>query len=95
MRRTVIAIRRRRGRDGGQDGQPRGATRVLAHQAVWVGAAEITLFVFVEVSGLYDAREEDCDGHRQGDAPADADVQEGTWKRSHTLTAVASGYEPV
>ena len=54
-----------------------------------VRTAKISLLVFVIVRGLRDAREQDGDGHPQSDSPADPDLREGTWNRTHTLRTVA------
>jgi hypothetical protein len=95
MRRMVIATRRQRGGNGGQDGQRGGASCVLAQHAMRVGPAEISLLVLVVVRGLRSAREQNGNAHRQSDAPADPDVREGTWERTHTLPAVASRYDAI
>lgn len=83
MRRMVIAIKGRGGGNGGQDRQRGRAACILAHEAVWVGATEISLLVLVVVPGLRNAGEQDRDGHRQGDAPAHPDLREGPWERAH------------
>jgi len=95
MRRRVVAIRGRGGGDGGQDRQRGRATCVLAQEAVWVGAAEVSLLVLVVVRSLRNAREQDGDGHRQGDAPADPELREGPWKRAHTPRAGVLRCDPI
>jgi len=80
-------MRGRGGGNGGQDRQRGRAACVLAQEAVWVGAVEVSLLVLVVVRRLRNAREQDGDGHCQGDAPADPELREGLRKRTHTPRA--------
>jgi hypothetical protein len=74
MRGTVIAIRRRCGGNGGQDGWGGRAPCVLTELTMGIGAAEISLGVLVVVRGLRNARKQDGNGHRPGDTPTRADA---------------------
>jgi len=95
MRRMVIAKKGRGRGNGGQDRQRRRAAGVLAQEAVWVGAAEVSLLILVVVRSLRNAREQDGDGHRPGDAPADPELREDLRKRTHTPRTVVLRCDPI